>query len=156
MAKLRLSEWASLAEVIGAIGVVISLVYVGLQVNENTAEVRATNRQQLVRRSHAATVDLAASPSLAAVFAKVANAEPLTGTEQIQYGYFLRAVLYDVQEAYLLYREGRLEKAYWDTRAALFQIYLGQGPALEVYEGVKSQGLLHGDFVDWAEQNVDR
>lgn len=154
MAKLRLSEWASIAEVIGAIGVVISLVYVGVQVSENTAEIRAANRQSLALRSHTATIDFARSPELAAVFAKAASNKTLTLTEQWQYGYFVRAVLYDVQEAFLLHREGRLENEYWDTRSALLRVYLASDTAIGIYEDIKSKGLLHVDFVDWVDEHV--
>jgi hypothetical protein len=45
MSKLRLSDWASIAEVVGAIPVVISLACVGVQINGHTVEVRASNRQ---------------------------------------------------------------------------------------------------------------
>lgn len=44
--KLTLADWANIGEVIGAIAVVISLLYVGIQVCEHTEEMRATNRQQ--------------------------------------------------------------------------------------------------------------
>ena len=43
MNKLSLSDWASLAEIVGALAVVISLVYVGVQISENTIEVREAN-----------------------------------------------------------------------------------------------------------------
>ena len=78
MMKLRLSEWASIAEVIGAIGIVISLIFVGVQVKENTDEIRATNRHQLIGRAHSATTSIAANPEIAAVIAKLATGAELT------------------------------------------------------------------------------
>jgi hypothetical protein len=39
--KLKLSELASMAEVVGAVAVVISLVYVGAQVRDTTRAVRS-------------------------------------------------------------------------------------------------------------------
>ncbi|MDX1461405.1 MAG: hypothetical protein R3348_10155, partial [Xanthomonadales bacterium] len=72
MTNLSLSEWASIAEVIGAIGVVISLIFVGVQVRENTDEIRATNRHQLIGRAHSATTSIAANQGIAAVIAKLA------------------------------------------------------------------------------------
>ena len=117
MNRLGLSEWASIAEVIGAAAVVLSLVYVGIQVRENTEEIRAANRQQLVGRSHTATNNVATSPTLAGAFGKVEAGEPLSPAEQVQYGFFVRAMLYDVQEAFLLHREGGLDDAYWNTHA---------------------------------------
>ena len=81
MRKLRLADWASIAELISAIAVVISLLYVGLQVNENTNEIRAANRQQITNRAHSATMLAATSPELAGAVAKVADGTNLTLVE---------------------------------------------------------------------------
>ena len=137
MAKLRLSEWAHIAEMIGAIAVVISLLYVGVQVGNNTREIRAANRQQLVGRSHTATTGWAADPQLAAILARATEGDSLTLSETIQYGYVIRAVLYDVQEAYLLNQEGRLGDAYWGTRAALAKAYMTVLPPATSTKGTR-------------------
>ena len=41
--KLKLSELANLAEVIGAFAVVVSLIYVGVQVNDSNSAVRSAS-----------------------------------------------------------------------------------------------------------------
>jgi hypothetical protein len=151
MTKLRLSEWASIAEVIGAIGVVISLIFVGVQVRENTDEIRATNRHQLIGRAHSATTSIAANQEIAAAIAKLAAGDELTPAEQVQFGYFVRSLIYDVQEAFLLRQEERLDEGYWLTRSALFVTSMSQDAARRVYEKDKRAGLLHKDFVYWAD-----
>ncbi|MFQ5609860.1 MAG: hypothetical protein ACE5F8_06280 [Woeseiaceae bacterium] len=154
MKKLKLSEWASLAEIIGAVAVVVSLIYVGLQVRNNTEAILSANRQELVGRAHSASITAATSPEISGVFAKSDTDEELGPTERIQHGYFVRAVLYDVQEAYLLHNEDRLDAGYWATRAALFDVYMRPDLARQEYERVKSLGLLHKDFVSWADMRL--
>ena len=154
MARRNLQDWASIAEVIGAIAVVISLLYVGFQVKENTGEVRAANRQQLVNRSFAATHGASANPELAAIVAKLADGKSLTPAESVLYGYFVRGMLYDIQEAYLLYLEGRLDEEYWQTRAAIAMAYMTNAPARDVYHRDKSIGALHQSFVKWMDQSI--
>ena len=151
MTNLSLSEWASIAEVIGAIGVVISLIFVGVQVRENTDEIRATNRHQLIGRAHSATTSIAANQGIAAVIAKLAAGAELTPAEQVQFGYYVRSMIYDVQEAFLLRQEERLDEGYWLTRSALFGMSMSQDAARSAYERDKKAGLLHKDFVHWAE-----
>jgi len=155
MTNLRLTDWASIAEVVGAFSVVISLIYVGIQVRDNTEEVRAANRQQLIGRAHSAISRAATSPELAAAIAKLTNSEMLTPTEKVQYGYFVRALMYDVQEAFLLRREERLDENYWSTRSALFESTMIQEAARSVYDRDKELGVLHEDFVFWADQKLD-
>jgi len=152
--KLSLSEWANLAEVVGAAAVVVSLIFVGVQVRENTEEIRATNRQQLVGRAHEATKSFALDPGLSIILAKVENSESLTDAEAIQYGYLIRAVLYDIQEAFILNREGRLDDAYWATRAAVARSYMIQPLAQQIYARDRAQGTLIPDFTDWVDQSV--
>jgi len=41
--RLKLSEWASIAEIIGAFAVVISLLYAGVQVNDSASAVRSAS-----------------------------------------------------------------------------------------------------------------
>jgi len=151
MSKLKLSDWASVAEVIGAVAVVISLVYVGIQINGNTIEVREANRQELVNRSFVATGRVMENPELAGIMVKVAEGTPLSPQESMQYSYFVRAMLYDVQEAYLLFREDRLDDGYWETRRAIFRQYMSSAPALAVYQRDKALGALHREFVEWAD-----
>ena len=154
LAKLRLSDWASIAEVVGAAAVVISLIYVGLQIQENTVEVREANREQLISRAFAATGRVAANPGLAAAFAKVTEGTALTPTESVQYSFFVRSMLYDVQEAFLLYRDERLDKEYWRTRSAIFGSYMKYAVARDVYLRDKELGVLHSEFLVWADQII--
>jgi flagellar motor component MotA len=44
----RLEKAAYLSQIIGAIAVVVSLIYVGRQINDNTIEVRAQSVQELI------------------------------------------------------------------------------------------------------------
>ena len=151
MTKLRLSEWASIAEVVGAVGVVISLIYVGIQIRANTDEIRATNRHQLIGRAHSATTSIASNPEIAVAISKLSTDEELTPAEEVQFGYFIRSMMYDVQEAYLLKQEGRLDEGYWKTRSALFSSMMFQDLARSIYESNKNLGVLHEDFVSWAD-----
>ena len=150
----RLSDWASVAEIVSALAIVVSLLYVAYQIKENTIEVRATNRQELIARAMTA-VERLADPQLSGLATKVAQGEALTPVERTQYTYIARTVLYDVQEAYLLYREGRLDEAYWNTRQSLILSYLQPTTAREIYRENASIGVLHADFVQWLDSALE-
>jgi len=154
MNRMKLSDWANIAQVAGGVAVVISLIYVGVQINENTVEIRATNRQQLVNRSADATQNAATSPELAGALGKAAEGLPLSPQELYQYQYFVRGMQYDVQEAYLLFKEGRLDEEYWLTRAAIFRAYMQSAAARDAYRRDKELGVLHSAFVEWADRAV--
>jgi hypothetical protein len=47
MARRTLQDWASIAEIVGAFAIVISLAYVAYEIRENTRALEATSRQSL-------------------------------------------------------------------------------------------------------------
>jgi len=51
MAKRQLSDWASIAEIISALAVVASLLYVGFEIQRNTKVGLASNRQVIAARA---------------------------------------------------------------------------------------------------------
>ena len=154
MENKKLSDWASIAEVVSAVAIVLSLLYVGYQIRENTIEVRATNRQELISRAMSATEN-SASREISEVLTKAFDGSDLTAVERTQFGYIVRTVLYDVQEAYLLHAEGRLDEAYWNTRASIVLQYLGPTVARAIYHRDSSIGALHPDFVSWLDNALD-
>lgn len=115
--KLKLSELASLAEVVGAIAVVISLVYVGAQVRDTTRAVRsaAINDANIALQSWYQM--MSSDPEGIEVFLEGAlSTEPLSQEEEFRYMMQSMAFFYAIQNVYLLGREGSLDE---DTAAAL-------------------------------------
>jgi len=115
--RLKLSELASLAEVIGAIAVVISLVYVGAQVRDTTRAVRsaAINDANIALQSWYEM--MSSDPEGITVYLEATlSTEPLPRDEEFRYMMQAQAVFYAVQNVYLLGREGTLDD---NTTAAL-------------------------------------
>ena len=54
---MKLSEWASVAEITSALVVVVSLVYVGFQISQNTAAVKASTHLGKLCRSRPEMVE---------------------------------------------------------------------------------------------------
>lgn len=78
----------------------------------------------------------------------------LTSRVAAQYGYFIRGMLKDMEEAFLLYRQGRPDDEFWKTRAALVLAYVGQAPARDIYRRDKALGMLYIDFVQCLDQPI--
>ena len=115
--KLKLSELASLAEVVGAIAVVISLVYVGAQVRDTTRAVRsaAINDANIALQSWYEM--MGSDPEGIAVFLEEAlSTEPLSREGDFRYMMQSMALFYAIQNVYLLAKEGSLDEG---TAAAL-------------------------------------
>lgn len=113
MRRLSISEWASLAEIVGTVAVVISLVFVVLSVNRNTAELRAANDAFLYELSDFVTATIAADPALAERYAKEAY--------EIEFGDSVEAQIFwnELRElnmweaAYYWYVDGFISSRQW-------------------------------------------
>ncbi len=70
MLKLKLSEWANLAEIIGGIAIVCSLLFVGLEVRENTRVTMLTSDRSLDQQNLALNLSIANSPDFAEILVR--------------------------------------------------------------------------------------
>lgn len=61
---MKLEKWALIAEIIGAAAIVISLVYLIIEVRENTDAVNASNRQSTAARAQELALASATDPFL--------------------------------------------------------------------------------------------
>ena len=139
---------ANIAQIISAIAVIISLLYVGYQIKQNTGEIRSANRQQLLSRSMSVTLAFGA-PEWSRIITMLRTGGTLSAAEMTQAEYIVRTVLYDVQEGFWLHKEKRLDDAYWKTRSQMILSYLETAIARDIYRRDKSIGVLDRDFVQW-------
>jgi len=64
MSKLKLSDWANISEIVGSIVVVLSLIYVGLQISQNTVALEQESYQSVQDILHTVDVTLATDTEL--------------------------------------------------------------------------------------------
>lgn len=83
--KLKLSDWASIAEIIGTVAVVFSLLLVARSVDQNTRVVESVEASKIWEAWRDVVVlPVIAGGELADVHAKVSNSQALSDSEQIQ------------------------------------------------------------------------
>lgn len=140
--KLKLSEWASVAEVVGAVAIVISLIYVGIQVSDSTRAVRSATANETSAAISSWYANVGSDQQATQVFLHGITApESLTSEEMAQYIYLLHGLMLEYQTAYYLAQEQTLDeqlqesltntlagvreqpgfKLYWGQRRDLFQ-----------------------------------
>jgi hypothetical protein len=109
--KLRLKDVASIAEVIGAIAIFISLIYVGIQVNDSTRAVRSATANELAASLSALYAEVGIDPKASQVMLDgFANPELLSREETAQFVYMVHGLFLQYQAAYYLSQEGTLDE----------------------------------------------
>ncbi len=140
--KLKLSDCASIAEVVGAIAIVISLIYVGIQVSDSTRAVRSATANATSTAISVWYSDIGTNPQASEVFLRgIGNPESLTAAETVQFIFLMHGLFFQYQGAYYLGEEGTLDTElqrslvytllgvreqpgflmYWEQRGSLFQ-----------------------------------
>jgi len=84
MAKYGLSDWANVAEIAAATGVVISLIYVGLELRSNTEATQAATREAINQKDMQFLSLRLDSSLLARAHAKLSKGEELSFLEESQ------------------------------------------------------------------------
>ncbi len=112
---------AALAELLAAVGVVISLVYLALQVRQNTDQVRLNSESLGMAHEMGGaqmSVDIALAVATDAELSELvgrgmsANSD-LTVAERVRFGSFVYAALAGFQAGYYNYRKGFADSGAW-------------------------------------------
>jgi hypothetical protein len=90
--KLKLKQWAQIAEVIGAAAIIVSLIYVANELRHNTEATQAATFQQMVQLSAPSLLQIAQNAELAEIQRRaIQNPDSLTEQEQFRYFLIVRA-----------------------------------------------------------------
>jgi hypothetical protein len=106
---MTLQDLANLGEVIGAIAVIASLIYLAFEIRQNTRAMRRAATQDIHRSLNDQTRCLVESPDLAALYFRASQRpEELTGEERFRFQFLLAYVFSNFELAIEYYREGLL------------------------------------------------
>ena len=111
MTILENGRFKALIEVTGVVAVVLGLVFVGLELNQNTAVISAQAIFELNASSNEAFREVAQNPDLADLLDRgYADPDSLNANELDRFNYWLRAVFNANESAYLYYKKGLIEE----------------------------------------------
>jgi hypothetical protein len=119
MKRLALSEWSSIAEIVGAIAVVVSLLFVTFSINKNTAMLE-TNAEREFLDAWRTTVQMPfyTNERLAEIQLKVHTGEQLAPVEAKMWENFLRALFDTWFEYYSAHGRGQVSDQAWEEMNA--------------------------------------
>lgn len=114
--KWRLADWAAVAEIVAALAVMASLLYVGREIQQNTAATQGATYQQVVRASNEYLLAIAGDSALAAITIHAASdSTTLNATDRVRYFHLRRVFWRNMENAFVQHERGVLGDAEWDT-----------------------------------------
>lgn len=143
----------AISELIGAIAVVVTLIYLAIQIRQNTRAIRLDTGHDITEEYRDIFALMAVNKELATLVHKAAaDFESITGTDKVQYyalnSNFLRAV----ENAYIQWSENALDRRHWSGMKRMLTDY-AQLPAFREY-WPNRQHWFSQDFQDFMQTEV--
>ena len=149
----KLSDWANIAEIIGAAAIVISLIYVGIQVSDSTRAVRSATANETSAALSSWYAQLGTDQQASTVFLDaMTNPESLSREELFQFVVQLHGLMMEYQAAYYLSQEGTLDT---ELQESITNTLLGVKdlPGFSLYWGQR-RDLFKASYRDYVENLV--
>ena len=109
----------SIAEIVGTVAVVLSLVYVGAQVRQNTRATRLATAQNLSRDMREQLLPLYDDSEFSKLyFDGMKDVESLTGEERFRLNVYTMSYLRAMENTYYQYQNGAVDEYVWESFVA--------------------------------------
>lgn len=152
MAERKLNAWVAIAEIISATAVVISLVYVGLQIRHSTLESEADIQAELLTYTTQRRYLIIESSDLSSLLEKgYADPDRLSPAEMLRFQNYVELIYVAWERAYMTYDAGVLSQELFNGWNTWFISVAKRDPAF-IWPMVRDSQDWSPDFV----QHVDK
>jgi hypothetical protein len=147
---MSLENLGNLGEFIGAIAVLVSVIYLALQIRQNTKSLITQTGQAIMSQGVNASIDTAANDSLMVVLAKLGDQKELTVAERIQYSIWMEGIITNYSQIFYVHQQGNLDDNLHEAAENRLRKILSKPGALEWWQSCRS------DFTQEFQDDVDR
>ena len=145
----------AIGEVAGAFGVILTLIYLAIQLRQNTKASKITAVQNSVENSARFSELVAEDEDLGRTFwVGLSNPEELNASEMRRFISIVNVFMRRESVAFYLYQEGTMPEELWAARVATMTGLLNQ-PGLKLYLGVVGESLP-SDFRAFIEEATEK
>ena len=114
MKKIDWAKWSAIADILSSVAIVITLVYLALQTQQNSAALLASTRHQMLSSDLQINSDAINNPSISVSMWKA----DLTIEEKVQLQYWLIDLVRSREHQWFQFRDGLLDESLWQSYLA--------------------------------------
>ena len=145
---------AATAEAAGALGVLISIVYLALQVKQNTDESRITRGQNLITANSEVNAMVANNPELSHIVRTgMTEFASLSPDDQFRFSMLFFSFMTKNDFNYQLWRGHRLESEHWERTEFELRTFLVLPGCRDWWQRDKTR--FSGDFVEYVDSLIE-
>ena len=135
----------AISQIIGTLAVVLSLIYLAIQVRQGTKNLRTTTRDSSFRSLMEWNYYIMSDPDLAWIFQQgCKDFESLNEKDRARYVHVMYSFLKMFENLYLHYSDKSIEIDVWEHNRHILEAYAYQ-PGAKYYWSQRS-GIFHPDF----------
>ena len=142
-----------IVQVIAALGVVISVVYLGMQINQQNKITKAQFGHSLTQRLYERYFETSTNRDYAEFLAKDWNADDLTPTDITRIQMAVITYLVDIFDVYDKVQEGLVNKSHLETRMNTLKLGVMKTTAAKVVWSYWKNNREQS-FIDWFESEI--
>lgn len=146
MRKPSLEDLANLAEIVGAVAIVISLIYVGQELRANTAAVKAASLQSITNSSSASMLAVVENGDFAGIRLQ-GDQDPtqLSETDRLRYVLYQRQMWFHFQNVWTQWGLGVIDDGVWmGYRNVICDDLVGTEEQRQWWDGAHAYSLSDG------------
>lgn len=121
---MKESNWvkvSAIAEIVSSIAILLTLIYLAMQVNQNTDALRAQSRQALLDSVHSELATMFENPD---VIMRAIDDEPMSEREQFQFATHFIRVFRSREFSWLQWQDGTMDDAQWQTEYSVIRLIM--------------------------------
>ena len=142
-----------IVQIIAALGVVVSVVYLGIQINQQNKITKAQFGHSLTQRLYERYFETSTNRDYAEFLAKDWNADDLTPTDITRIQMAVITYLVDIFDVYDKVQEGLVNKSHLETRMNTLKLGVMKTTAAKVVWSYWKNNREQS-FIDWFESEI--
>jgi len=147
---MNLQDLASVAEIVGGVAVVVSLIYVGLQVHDSTSAIRSAAASDATTAMQSWYLEMGSNRQASDVwFNAMTSPEPLPAHDEVQFLMSMHTAILGMQNSYLLSKEGTLDEEFREAVTTAI-IAVKDLPGMDRYWRQR-RGFFHTGFAEYVD-----
>ena len=137
---MSLGQWASIASVVSAVTLVVSVIYVSIQIRHNTRAVRASAFQQVVESFAGISLDIAKDKNLVDLYLRASqDFASLSVIERAQYSLLLLSFLRRAENVFFQTEIQLLQAEHWSGIRDSIKAIVAPPGAQDCWSEIKSR-----------------
>lgn len=143
----------AIGEILGAIGVIVTLGYLASQIRQNTKASRSESVQSLAESGATMNAMIIEEPDVAREFlAGMSDYRSLPAEDRLRFRFLIGQWLLAFEAVYIQHNMGTVDKHVFDSRMRLLEEWLNNDGGLAAWKAARSGFSV--EYVEYIEKNV--